>query len=150
MMADGEPVMRRIEGLSPLNLSILRDVGKGRIEMLSRFNRAATTISTGLAASCIFASAPASAQGRPVVVRGTPPGVEMELVRYGDLNLSFASHRQILFDRIGRAVHNVCDFTGTDRFNYGYRVCATGAWNGARPQMYRAFAQARPVYHRGW
>ena len=118
--------------------------------MLPRFNRVTAAVLSGVTASLMFVAAPAFAQGQPLVVRGLPPGVEMELVSYRDLNLAFASHRQILFSRVGRAVHGVCDFTGNDRFNHGYRVCTKGAWNGARPQMHRAFAQAQPLYHRGW
>jgi UrcA family protein len=77
-----------------------------------------------------------------VVVRGVPPGTKMMLVPYRDLNLNANAHRSILFSRVGDAVREVCDFDTDFDKRTDYRTCRTKAWNGARPQMYRAFAQA--------
>lgn len=107
--------------------------------MLVRFYRAATVLSA-LAAS-MGAASPALAQDQSIVVRAVPIGTHMVIVRYGDLNLTAQSHRHILSARVGRAVRNVCSFSAVG-FTTDYQYCSRSSWAGARPQMYRAFAEA--------
>jgi UrcA family protein len=106
--------------------------------MLTRLNAA---VLAGVTASLVAAS-PSLAQNDAVVVRGVPPGSKMMLVSYRDLNLNANVHRSILFGRVGDAVRSVCDFSTDFTKGTDYRTCSTKAWSGARPQMYRAFAQA--------
>jgi UrcA family protein len=94
------------------------------------------------AAALAGVAAPAAAQDSSIVVRGLPEGTKMQMVSYGDLNLRLIAHLNILNDRVGRAVRQVCEFEPRDNMNSGYRNCADRAWAGARPQIHRAYLRA--------
>jgi UrcA family protein len=76
-----------------------------------------------------------------IVVRGVAPGTKMVLVNYRDLNLNIESHRDVLYNRVGDAVRDVCNFDQVRGPGTDYRTCSSKAWTGAMPQMYRAFIQ---------
>lgn len=118
--------------------------------MLARFNRPMAVILAGAAASFIVAATPSAAQDNDVVVRGLPEGTRMELVSYRDLNLRYIAHLEILNDRVGRAVRNVCDFEPREAIYSGYRKCADSAWAGARPQIHAAYLRANRLAHSGY
>lgn len=115
--------------------------------MFTRLNAVALA---GVTASLCAVSPAFAQENQAVVVRGVPAGSKMMLVSYRDLNLNAYSHRSILFSRVGNAVRDVCDFDTDFDKRADYRACRTKAWNGARPQMYRAFALAsqRAYYRR--
>jgi UrcA family protein len=109
--------------------------------MSIRLHRSAAIL-LGVTAS-IFAGAPrALAQDRAIVVRGVAPGNKMVVVSYRDLNLNYEAQRDILYDRVGNAVRDVCNFDQVRGPGTDYRTCSSKAWTGTLPQMYRAFIQA--------
>lgn len=110
--------------------------------MSTNLVRVTATMLAGVAASLVVPITPATAQDGEVVVRGLPQGSQMRLVSYRDLNLNIIANRKILDERVGRAVRQVCNFEGKDYLAKDYRLCADGAWAGARPQITRAYVQA--------
>lgn len=116
--------------------------------MIARFNRLTAAL-LGITATFMVTATPTVAQDGDVIVRGLPEGTKMQMVPHRDLNLRLISNLNILNDRVGRAVRNVCDFEGRDNLDAGYRKCAEAAWAGARPQIHRAYLQAnRLAYSR--
>ena len=64
-----------------------------------------------------------------------------ERVTFAGLDLRSKPGQKILFRRVGVAVHNVCDF---DDINYDARIsCEDDAWDGSKPQIYRAIERAK-------
>ncbi len=118
--------------------------------MLAQFNRPKGAILAGISASFIVVATPAAAQDNDVVVRGLPEGARMQLVSYRDLNLRYIAHLEVLNDRVGRAVRQVCDFQPRDTLNSGYRNCANSAWAGARPQIHMAYLRANRLAYSGY
>ena len=118
--------------------------------MLSCLNRTAVAVLAGLVASPFIAASPVAAQDNEVVVRGLSRDTKAELVSYRDLNLRYIAHLNILNERVGRAVRNVCDFVPRDRLTdtESYNKCATTAWAGARPQIHRAYLRANRLAER--
>ncbi len=110
--------------------------------MLASMNRTVLAIMAGAAAASLAVIMPAAAQDNEVVVRGTPEGVNMRLVSYGDLNLNLIAHRKILDSRINHAVREVCEFKPRDTDMGGYQKCADAAWAGAQSQITRAYVHA--------
>ena len=109
--------------------------------MSARFNRPAVAV-LAVVASFFAAAAPVAAQETTVVVRGLPEGSKMQLVSYRDLNLRLIAHLNILNDRVGRAVRQVCDFEPRDNLGGSYKHCSDASWAGVRPQIHRAYLQA--------
>jgi len=120
--------------------------------MLARFKRPMAVILAGATASFMVAATPAAAQDGDVVVRGLPEGSQMELVSYRDLNLRYIAHLNILNERVGRAVRQVCDFDPRDNLINGesYKNCANSAWAGARPQIHRAYLRTNRLAYSGF
>lgn len=117
--------------------------------MLASFSRATLSILAGVTASTLVATVPAAAQPYALIIRGVPPGTNIRLVPYGDLNLNYAAHRQILNNRVGRAVREVCSFSDRGLFDRDYPTCASYSWGGALPQINQAYAQAAQLaYYR--
>jgi UrcA family protein len=78
-----------------------------------------------------------------------PPGTNIRLVSYRDLDLNYGAHRQILNNRVGRAVRQVCKFSDRGLFDQEYPACARNSWSGARPQIAQAYVQAAQLaYYR--
>ena len=108
---------------------------------------ARSTLKTGaivafaLVASAGGASIAVAQQDGQIVVRGVAPGTKMVLVNYRDLNLNFEAHRDILYNRVGDAVREVCNFDQVRGPGTDYRECTSKSWTGIMPQMYRAFTQ---------
>ena len=117
--------------------------------MLRSFNRTALAIAAGATASTFIGVLPAAAQEAEITVRGTLPGVKMQLVSYRDLNLNLIAHRKVLNTRVERAVRKVCDLKQVkDELGAGFRACSDAAWAGARPQVNRAYVQAARMAYR--
>ena len=77
----------------------------------------------------------------------------MQLVNFRDLNLRYIAHLNILNDRVGRAVRDVCDYEPRDvvlSMSDSYRNCANAAWAGARPQIHRAYLRANRLAYSGY
>jgi UrcA family protein len=99
------------------------------------------------AAVSAFAVAPANAQSEPFVVTARPIDLPVRRVGYGDLNLTLASHRVALINRVDNAVTRVCLASGhnidkTLEARASHRDCNTLAWSGARPQLAAAINRA--------
>lgn len=141
--------MLRIEGDSPLYLSILHDVGIGRMTMFARLHGATMAVLAGTTASLMLAGAPALAQEGDILVRGVPEGTRVEMVSYSDLNLRYIAHLNILNERVGRAVRKVCEFEPRDMMKRSYDNCAASSWAGARPQIHRAYLRANRLAYLG-
>ena len=109
--------------------------------MSIRLNRTAAIL-FGVTASMLAATPGAFAQDRAIIVRGVAPGNKMVVVSYRDLNLNYEAQRDILYDRVGNAVRDVCNFNQLKGPGTDYRTCSSKAWTGTLPQMYRAFIQA--------
>ena len=113
--------------------------------MLSRFVRITAAVLSGVTASLLVGAATTqAAQDRPVVVYGEPQSVNVERVPYGDLKLSAAADRKVLFGRVGSAVRNVCNFDSVG-ISSDYRTCSGLAWKDARPQIDAAIARSGDV-----
>ena len=117
--------------------------------MLSHFARISAAVLSGVTASLLVgATTTQAAQDRPVIVYGEPQQVNVEHVPYGDLNLAASGDRKTLFRRVGSAVRTVCNF-GAIGAASDYRTCAGLAWQGARPQIDAALAQANRLASNG-
>lgn len=64
-------------------------------------------------------------------------------VSFADLDLTSANDQDRLTSRVRGAVRQVCAPIDTAGQRIEHTYCGYVAWNGARPQMERAFAQAR-------
>lgn len=117
--------------------------------MLDRLFRSTVAVLSGVAASLLASTAAIAAQPeRPVVVYAEPQeNVRTERISFADLNLATAFGERTLFRRVGGAVKRVClqqdGLAGVQ--DRGYRICADGAWDGARPQIAQAVARAREL-----
>ena len=87
----------------------------------------------------------ADARTRPVIV--TAPAVSVTArVGFADLDLASAAGRQMLEHRVGVAVRFVCEgATNPSEIAIPAHYCRTAAWDGARPQMERAYARAAEI-----
>src|SRR5262245_12498793 len=97
--------------------------------MLVSLSRVTLSLLAGVTASTIVAASPAFAQEYPLIIRGVPPGTNMRLVSFRDLNLNYLAHRQILNNRVGRAVRQVCEFSARGAFDSDYTACASDSWS---------------------
>ena len=95
----------------------------------------------GLAALTAISASPAFAEP---VVTGKRLQIDEDqvtrVVRFNDLNLATADGEKRLARRVSGAVSYVC--AGAANFTVA-ASCHSYAWNGARPQMQLALAQAR-------
>ena len=64
-------------------------------------------------------------------------------VSFADLDLASANDRGRLVTRVRGAVREVCSPFGQASQRIEHSACRSYAWNGAKPQMDRAFAGAR-------
>ena len=98
------------------------------------------------------ATAPASAKDRPITVTATEANVPVRFVSYRDLNLAEQADARILAKRVRQAAKEVCDESTPDgAFNESmFLSCRSIAWQGARPQMKRAIAQAQEIAANGF
>jgi UrcA family protein len=123
--------------------------------MISRFTGRIAL--AGVAASFVFAGAPAVAQRAPIYVQ-VPENFRAERVSYWDLNLATRAGEQALYRRVDQAIDRVC-LRDQGRW-YGlsepdFNHCIWGAWDRARPQMAGAVYRARQAayyaaYYRGY
>ena len=116
--------------------------------MLTRFNRKTVAALSGVAASLLVATAASAGQENPVVVMAEPQeNIRTEHVTYADLDLAQRSDQRALNYRVASAVKRVCLFeTGHAGLQArGYYSCATGAWDGAEPQIAQAVSRAREI-----
>jgi UrcA family protein len=119
---------------------------KGRFEMLTRFNRTAAAVLSGVTASLLVAASASAAQQKPVVVYGESANVRTERVSYADLNLANSKDQKKLNWRVTGAVRRVCQFDDNLRLQYGgYYDCANDAWDGAKPQVALAVQRAQEI-----
>lgn len=102
--------------------------------MYARFHRSAMLGLPAFAIASVTMAQPPAQDSRPVVIYGETTAIDTERVPYGDLNLRASADRKALYGRVGRAVRNVCHFDAMG-ISSDYRVCSTGAWTGARPQI---------------
>ena len=117
--------------------------------MLSRFMRISAAVLSGVTASLLVgATTTQAAQETPVVVYGEPQQLNTEHVPYGDLNLAAAADRKTLYNRVGSAVRNVCNFDSVGIAS-DYRACAGLAWKDARPQIDAALGRASQLAANG-
>ena len=117
--------------------------------MLDRLNRSTAAVLSGVAASLLIATAASAAQPeKPVVVYGEPQeNVRSERVTYADVDLATATGERTLVRRVSGAVKRVCLYEPglAEAMDRGYRVCADGAWDGARPQIAQAVTRAKEI-----
>jgi UrcA family protein len=66
-------------------------------------------------------------------------------VSYRDLNLAAAHDERILNRRVGNAVRDVCTGNISNFYDLNYPECASGAWQGARPQIAQAVRRAQEI-----
>lgn len=116
--------------------------------MLTRFNRVAAAVLSGVTASLLVASAAWAGQEKPVVVLAEPPeNVRTEHVSYADLDLAQRSDQRTLNYRVASAVKRVCLF-GDGQAGIqprGYYSCANEALEGAEPQVAQAIERAKEI-----
>ena len=110
--------------------------------MLASINRVTLAILAGVTASSFAVILPAVAQDTEITIRGLPEGSRMRLVSFRDLNLNLIAHREILDKRVGSAVREVCAMAPANLQSPDYRACTNQAWEGARPQITRAYVRA--------
>jgi UrcA family protein len=104
------------------------------------------TLLIAAAVASIATGTAAGAQGRDVTVLAPtlPSDVLVQVVRYGDLNLSSPAGQARLESRVRSAVDNVCpagfaiDLNAASQSN----ACKIAAYSDARSQMDQAIAQA--------
>lgn len=97
----------------------------------------------------LFATTATGAVAKPakeiVVKRQIDPNVRTARVSHRDLNLTLASDQRRLNGRVGRAVEYVCDPIEVVGFSQDYRMCKTGAWASARPQINLAIQRSYEI-----
>lgn len=97
----------------------------------------------------LFATTAASAVAKPtneiVVKRQLDPNVRTARVSYRDLDLTLAGDQKRLNGRVGRAVEFVCDPIEVVGFSQDYRMCKSGAWASARPQISLAIQRSHEI-----
>jgi UrcA family protein len=79
---------------------------------------------------------------QPVTVQGHRDSIT-RIVPYGDLALTSDQGRRILMRRVDAAVTQVCPDFDEQGSVYDVPACQDFAWAGARPQIKRAFDNAR-------
>ena len=93
----------------------------------------------------IAAASPVHGQSfshQPVTVQGHRDSIT-RIVPYGDLALTSNRGRQVLMRRVSTAVTQVCPDYDEQGLTYDVQGCEDFAWAGARPQIRRAFDDAR-------
>ena len=115
--------------------------------MLTRFNRTAAAVLSGVTASLLVASAASAAQEKPVVVYGESENSRTERVTHADLNLADPNHQKKLNLRVTGAVKRVCLFEETQvgLQDLGFYSCANDAWDSATPQIAQAVQRAKDI-----
>lgn len=88
----------------------------------------------------IVAASPAHSQP-PVEVIAQKNGMT-QVVHFGDLSLATREGRHMLVSRVGYAVRKVCPGYEESWVLYDVEGCRKFAWQGARPQMRRAYDRA--------
>ena len=74
------------------------------------------------------------------------PDTRTQRVSYKDLNLTLASHQRTLNGRVGRAVTWVCEPMDNEAgYSRDFRMCKSGAWGSARPQIALAIQRAHEI-----
>lgn len=121
--------------------------------MLSRYVRMYAAVLSGVTASLLItATAAEAAQDRPVVVYAEPDeNVRTERVTYADLDLVQDRDQRELHSRVAGAVKRVClfEYGRMGLQDRGYHDCATGAKQGAAPQIALAVQRARQLASSG-
>ena len=84
----------------------------------------------------------AQTSARPVTVIAQRPDTLTRVVPYGDLSLASKAGRNVLYRRVGLAVHQVCPDTDEFAMPLDVNACETFAWRGARPQIRQAVRDA--------
>ena len=88
----------------------------------------------------------ARAAGPTLEVVAHPEDFVVRRVSYADLNLASAPGERTLNRRVAGAVMDVCnEAVGGNSTDLVYRDCATGAWQGARPQISLALQRAHEI-----
>jgi UrcA family protein len=107
-------------------------------------------LAAGAATLALLAGSAGMALGKDTTVYAPRHDDDARTVRvgYADLNLASAEGRKRLTFRVGGAVDQVCDTQGSG-IDFEGQYCAARAWNGARPQMERAFARAIEISQTG-
>ena len=90
---------------------------------------------------------PLEARAGPTLeVVAHPEDFVVRRVSYADLNLASAPGERTLNRRVAGAVMDVCnEAVGGNSTDLVYRDCATGAWQGARPQISLALQRAHEI-----
>ncbi|TMJ20279.1 MAG: UrcA family protein [Alphaproteobacteria bacterium] len=105
------------------------------------------TLLIAAAVASIATGTAAAAQGRDVTILAPtlPSDVLVQVVRYGDLNLSSPAGQARLEDRVRSAVDNVCPAGFAIDLNAASQssACKIAAYGDARSQMDQAIARAR-------
>lgn len=98
------------------------------------------------------ATAPASAQDRPITVIATEERVPVRFVSFRDLDLAKSEDEKILVRRVRYAAKDVCVDSAPSYPLYStlFLSCRSNAWHGARPQIIRAVTRAREIAANGW
>lgn len=113
--------------------------------MINTRNMACVVASAFVGTLLIGAAAfPVHAQtnAKPVTVIAQRPDTLTRVVPYGDLSLASKEGRNILYHRVGLAVHQVCPDADQSRMPLDVGACEDFAWRGARPQIRQAVRAA--------
>jgi UrcA family protein len=115
--------------------------------MLTRFNRTAAAVLSGVTASLLVAASASAAQNKPVVVYGGSDNTRTEHVSYADLDLTNAKHQKRLNLRVTGAVKRVCLYENSrpGLQDNGYYQCAGDAWDSAKPQIAQAVQRSKDI-----
>lgn len=116
--------------------------------MLTRFNRKTVAVLSGVTASLLVAFPASAGQDKPVVVFAEPQeNLRTERVSYADLDLTQRADQRTLNYRVAGAVKRVCLFEDSRSGLQlrGYYSCASGALDGAAPQIAQAIDRAEQI-----
>ena len=115
--------------------------------MLTRFNRTAAAVLSGVTASLLVAASASAAQNKPVVVYGGSENTRTEHVSYADLDLNNNKHQKRLNLRVTGAVKRVCLYENSrpGLQDSGYYHCADDAWSSVKPQIAQAVQRSKDI-----
>jgi UrcA family protein len=91
-------------------------------------------------------ASPVDARKRPVVITAPHPDQPVERVSYHDLNLVLSSDQKTLYQRVNRAIRNVCP---DNEMIMVLLDCRSYARNGAKPQIALAIERATQIAQTG-
>jgi UrcA family protein len=111
---------------------------------------ASMCVATAITAGGLLIFSPQASARQPIIVTAPSADLVVRHVSYADLNLASERGEKVLNRRVGSAVTSLCiEAVGPDTHSLGSTIanmrCASGAWDGARPQIARAVERARQI-----